>query len=51
MTERALVKWSSISRQLVHSKVVVISPSKGNPQRSQIGRTMKRRFLTQPAQT
>jgi len=40
--ERAELKCNSISRQFVHSNVVVISPSNGNPQRSQNGGRMKR---------
>src|SRR5665213_1568151 len=40
--ERAELKCSFISRQFVHSKVVVRSPSNGRPQRSQNGGRMKR---------
>src|SRR5471032_3436879 len=40
--ERADEKCNSISRQFVHSKTVVMSPSNGKPQRSQNGGRMKR---------
>jgi hypothetical protein len=49
--ERAVQKFNCMSRQLEHSNGVEISPSKGNPQRSQKGGLINRTLLQHLEQT